>query len=65
MLSPSDWGKSQPHNHVGSFRLEMDMSWTPLEELEKRQKELKAIDRVLDSQNIKDAITYTMGDDDS
>jgi hypothetical protein len=28
MLSPMDWGKA-PHEFVGSFRLETDMSWTP------------------------------------
>lgn len=65
MLSPGDWGVSQPHHHIGSFHLEMDMSWTPVEELEQRSRELRAIERVLDSQNIRDAISYTMGSDDS
>ncbi len=27
MLSPEDWG-DPPHRHVGSYRLEADMSWT-------------------------------------
>lgn len=65
MLSPTDWGASQPHHHIGSFHLEMDMSWTPIEELERRSKEIKAIEHVLDSQDLRDAITYTMGNDDS
>jgi hypothetical protein len=28
MISPEDWGTA-PHPHLGSYRLEMDMSWTP------------------------------------
>lgn len=30
MLSPRDWGGSSPHDFRGSFRLENDMSWTPI-----------------------------------
>lgn len=30
MLSPEEWG-TPPHEHLGSFRLELDQSWTPLE----------------------------------
>ncbi|MCA9652819.1 MAG: DUF2452 domain-containing protein [Myxococcales bacterium] len=29
MLSPDDWSGRAPHEHVGSYRLEADMSWTP------------------------------------
>jgi hypothetical protein len=38
MLSPEDWGASPPHRFLGSFRLEPDQSWTPLE----RQGEIDA-----------------------
>jgi hypothetical protein len=33
MLTPAEWGGEPPHTFVGSFRLENDMSWTPLEEV--------------------------------
>jgi len=36
MLSLDDWGGSPPHAFEGSFRLEVDMSWTPLERLAER-----------------------------
>ena len=32
MLSPDDWRGSPPHEYGGSFRLEADMSWTPVAE---------------------------------
>jgi len=34
MLSPEDWGGAPPHTFEGSFRLEADQSWTPLEEID-------------------------------
>lgn len=34
MLSPDDWGGAPPHEYEGSFRLESDQSWTPLEEID-------------------------------
>ncbi|MGF1468010.1 MAG: DUF2452 domain-containing protein [Sandaracinaceae bacterium] len=33
MLSPADWGGSPPHPHEGSYRLEPDQSWTPVDEI--------------------------------
>ncbi|XP_065842338.1 uncharacterized protein C1orf50 homolog [Oscarella lobularis] len=62
MLSPEDWGSSAPHEIVGGFRLEMDMSWTPVDDIAERDKEIRAIDRVLSTKNIKDAIT--LGDEE-
>ncbi|MFO0591989.1 MAG: DUF2452 domain-containing protein [Polyangiaceae bacterium] len=34
MLSPEDWRGHPPHEFVGSYRLEQDMSWTPEEQIE-------------------------------
>ena len=34
MLAPQEWGSQPPHQFVGSFQLENDMSWTPLDEQE-------------------------------
>jgi hypothetical protein len=32
LLSPNDWRGCPPHNFVGSYKLESDMTWTKLEE---------------------------------
>ncbi|AUX49014.1 hypothetical protein SOCE26_105590 [Sorangium cellulosum] len=34
MLSPEEWGGSPPHVFEGSYRLEVDMSWTPAGEID-------------------------------
>ena len=49
MLSPEEWGSSCPHHHLGSYRLEYDHSWTPLEQLERRSKDIEAINKVIDA----------------
>eukprot|EP00039_Didymoeca_costata_P028447 m.21090 g.21090 ORF g.21090 m.21090 type:complete len:205 (-) comp7027_c0_seq2:359-973(-) len=36
MLSPKEWGGKPPHTHLGSFRLEYDMSWTPTKNIPAR-----------------------------
>lgn len=36
MLSPEEWGGAPPHPHDGSYRLEADMTWTPVEQIEER-----------------------------
>ncbi|MEJ2143281.1 MAG: DUF2452 domain-containing protein [Gammaproteobacteria bacterium] len=37
MLSPNEWGGAPPHPFIGSFRLENDMSWTALDNLNEPQ----------------------------
>jgi hypothetical protein len=34
MLSPEDWRGAPPHAFEGSYRLEADQSWTPVEEID-------------------------------
>ena len=29
LLSPEEWGGRPPHEHLGAYRLEADMHWTP------------------------------------
>jgi hypothetical protein len=46
MLSPEDWHGAPPHAYRGSYRLEADMRWTPLDEVDAReaeQRELRAL----------------------
>ena len=54
MLSLEDWGPSFKHKYLGSYRLEMDQSWTPVEELDKREEDLKWAAKLLDSNTHKD-----------
>jgi hypothetical protein len=38
MLSPDDWRDAAPHRFVGSYRLELDQSWTPVAKLNQRDR---------------------------
>ncbi len=40
MLSPDDWKGAPPHEFVGSYRLEADMSWSPAHEAKPPTKEM-------------------------
>lgn len=33
MLSPKEWNQKNPHNFIGSYKLEKDMSWTNIEKI--------------------------------
>ncbi|KAK7087531.1 uncharacterized protein C1orf50 homolog isoform X1 [Littorina saxatilis] len=56
ILSPQEWGASCPHEFVGAFRLEYDMSWTPIDDVEKRGEEIALMDKIYNAQK---AITDT------
>ena len=47
MLSPDEWGNSVPHQYCGSFRLEADMSFTPMDEIETVDEERAALPATL------------------
>jgi hypothetical protein len=49
LLSPEDWRGAAPHRFVGSYRLETDSRWTPVEEIEQRDRERSAALRMLGS----------------
>jgi len=38
LLSPDDWRGAAPHAFVGSYRLENDQRWTPLEAIAERDR---------------------------
>jgi len=48
MISPEEWGASGPE-FVAGYRLEFDMSWTPLKDCDKRANELQLIHKILDT----------------
>lgn len=47
MLSPEEWGGKPPHELIGSYRLENDMSWTPVEEIGKDEPSIQFLDTML------------------
>ncbi|KAM6947672.1 uncharacterized protein C1orf50 homolog [Lycodopsis pacificus] len=50
IISPKEWGPSCPHTFVGAFKLQHDMSWTPVDQVEKRDAEIAIMDKVLRQQ---------------
>ncbi|CAI9584537.1 unnamed protein product [Staurois parvus] len=50
ILSPKEWGKSCPHEFIAAYKLQHDMSWTPFEEIGKRDVEINIIDKLLNDQ---------------
>ncbi len=51
MLSPEDWQGRPPNDFLGSFRLESDRSWIPLEKFQQQREKdpLQAIQALLQS----------------
>ena len=47
MLSPEDWNGRSPHSYVNSYRLESDLSWTPLEKLDEDDDSRELVNRLL------------------
>ncbi|XP_003976215.2 uncharacterized protein C1orf50 homolog [Takifugu rubripes] len=50
IISPKEWGPSCPHPFINAFKLQHDMSWTPLEQVEKRDAELAIMDKLVSQQ---------------
>ena len=42
-----EWGPSCPHEFIGGFRLEADMSWTPVDETVQRDAEMSTINAIV------------------
>jgi hypothetical protein len=47
MLSPEDWGGRAPHAYEGSYRLEADMGWTPVDRVADRDAQDASARRLL------------------
>lgn len=45
-----EWGTSCPHAFLGAYKLQHDMSWTPSENIERRDAEIGIIDKLLSQQ---------------
>ncbi|CAG2244388.1 Uncharacterized protein C1orf50,Uncharacterized protein C1orf50 homolog [Mytilus edulis] len=62
ILSPEEWGASCPHEFVGAYKLEYDLSWTPIEEVAEKSQEFALIDKILNAQNaIMDSSEFNLG----
>ena len=51
MISPEEWGPGGPE-YVGGYRLEFDMSWTELKDLDRRGNEIQMINKILDTSQV-------------
>ncbi|KAK2189833.1 hypothetical protein NP493_96g13036 [Ridgeia piscesae] len=49
LLSPQEWGSSCPHTFIGGYRLEVDQSWTPVENISEKDNESELMDKILHS----------------
>ncbi|XP_014737265.1 PREDICTED: uncharacterized protein C1orf50 homolog [Sturnus vulgaris] len=49
ILSPKEWGTT-PHEYLGAYKLQYDMSWTPVEDIERRDAEITALEKLLNRQ---------------
>eukprot|EP00127_Corallochytrium_limacisporum_P005121 Clim_evm27s199 gene=Clim_evmTU27s199 len=47
MLSPAEWGKNHKHKYLGSYRLELDQSWTPVEKIAERDRRYDFIEHMM------------------
>lgn len=59
ILFLKEWGPSCPHEFLGAYKLEADMSWTKAEDVAKRSKDIEMVDQLLSSQV--PAIQYVTG----
>ncbi|XP_077428514.1 uncharacterized protein C1orf50 homolog isoform X2 [Vanacampus margaritifer] len=50
IISPKEWGPSCPHLFVGAFKLQHDMSWTPEDDVHKRDTEIAITYKLLGQQ---------------
>uniref|UniRef100_A0A3Q3WUN9 Uncharacterized protein n=1 Tax=Mola mola TaxID=94237 RepID=A0A3Q3WUN9_MOLML len=57
IISSKEWGPNCPHPLVGAFKLQHDMSWTPLEEVEKRDSEIAILDKLISQQTALPPVT--------
>ncbi|EDW63700.2 uncharacterized protein C1orf50 homolog [Drosophila virilis] len=51
MLSPEEWNHSVDQTYKGSYRLEYDLSWTPIDKIKERDDKLKWVEKCINSDN--------------
>uniref|UniRef100_UPI00358E610A uncharacterized protein C1orf50 homolog n=1 Tax=Myxine glutinosa TaxID=7769 RepID=UPI00358E610A len=55
IISPKEWGSSQPHKFIGAFQLQQDMSWMPLEHGDEENSQKHALQKFLSEPLFQDA----------
>ncbi|XP_051838737.1 uncharacterized protein LOC127552213 [Antechinus flavipes] len=50
IISPKEWGPSCPHDFLGAYKLQHDLSWTPFDSIEKQEAEIGIMDKFLSQQ---------------
>ncbi|KAJ3602577.1 hypothetical protein NHX12_030329 [Muraenolepis orangiensis] len=51
IISPQEWGASCPHQFIAGYKLQHDMSWTPLDQVQKKDAEIAIMDKLISRQN--------------
>ena len=47
---PQEWGASCPHQFIAGYKLQHDMSWTPLAQVETKDAELAIMSKLISRQ---------------
>uniref|UniRef100_A0A8C2NCS3 DUF2452 domain-containing protein n=1 Tax=Capra hircus TaxID=9925 RepID=A0A8C2NCS3_CAPHI len=47
IISPEEWGTSRPHDFLGAYKLQHDLSWTPYEDIEKQDAKISVVNKLL------------------
>ncbi|XP_010958062.2 uncharacterized protein C1orf50 homolog isoform X2 [Camelus dromedarius] len=47
IISPKEWGTSCPHDFLGAYKLQHDLSWTPYEDIEKQDAKISIVNKLL------------------
>ncbi|XP_074655377.1 uncharacterized protein C1orf50 homolog [Tubulanus polymorphus] len=50
IVSPEEWGASNPNVFLGAYKLEFDMSWTSIENIGKREEDDAIVNKILNAQ---------------
>ncbi|KAF3821766.1 hypothetical protein GH733_009808, partial [Mirounga leonina] len=46
-ISPKEWGTGCPHEFLGAYKLQHDLSWTLYEDIEKHDAKINVVDKLL------------------
>ncbi|XP_059996320.1 uncharacterized protein C1orf50 homolog [Lagenorhynchus albirostris] len=47
IISPKEWGTGCPHDFLGAYKLQHDLSWTPYEDAEKQDARISIVTKLL------------------
>ncbi|KAH8395711.1 hypothetical protein KR222_010261, partial [Zaprionus bogoriensis] len=51
MLSPEEWNHAVDQKYKGSYRLEYDLSWTPLDKIKEHDEKLKWVEQCMNNES--------------